>query len=282
MKILVVGLGLMGGAYAYKLKNVGHTVYGVDINNDSVKYGIDNNFIDDGGIDAKDFILKSDLIILAFYPKQIVEFLKKYNIYFNENQIITDIAGIKSCFVEEAMKYALPATYISHHPMAGKEKIGIEYSKLVNFKNSNFLITTTKDTKKEKIEIIEKIARDLEFGKITKLDIYEHDNFIAFTSQLPHAIAVSLMNCNVSKDITNCVGDSFKDFTRIARINEKLWTELFINNKEYLINKINDFEKELDRIKDSLINENKDTLNDMFKFATKIRKEMDENEGTKN
>ena len=148
MKVLIVGLGLMGGAYAYKLKSKGYKVYGTDINKKSIEYAIFNGFIDDGSVKPELFIQKSDIIIIALYPNLIVDFVKKYSKLFNENQIITDISGVKTSFVNEVEKLALPASYVSHHPMAGREKSGVNYSKEVEFNDANFLITTTNNSKK--------------------------------------------------------------------------------------------------------------------------------------
>lgn len=275
MKILVVGLGLMGGAYALRLKNKNHIVYGTDINEDIIKFAKDNNYIDDGSLEPKDFISKVDLIIIALYPKLIIEFLNKYSKYFNENQVITDIAGVKSCFVPKAEECAKPASYISHHPMAGKEICGIKGSHLVQFKDANFLITTTDNTNINKIDVIKKIGQDLEFGKITVMDIESHDKFIGFTSQLTHAIAVSLMNCDISEATFSSVGDSFRDLTRIAKINENLWPELFLSNKDNLINEIDSFIDSINNIKNALINDDKEALKELFRHSTMLRKEMD-------
>ena len=111
MKVLIVGLGLMGGAYAYRLKKKGYTVYASDINKDSIEYALNNKFIDKGSLNPEEFINNSDIIVLAIYPNLIKEFIKKYSKYFHEDQIITDIAGVKTSFVYEVEKLALPAAY---------------------------------------------------------------------------------------------------------------------------------------------------------------------------
>ncbi|MCR5350486.1 MAG: prephenate dehydrogenase [Acholeplasmatales bacterium] len=275
MKILIVGLGLMGGAYAYRLKELGYTVYGSDINLKSIEYAKNNNFIDDGSVDPLDFIEKSDIILIALYPKLILDFINKYHSYFNENQVITDLCGVKSVFVSKATKLSLPASYISHHPMAGKEKVGIEYAKECVFKDANFLIIKSKETNETKIPTIEKLGKDLGFKRISIMNEKTHDKMIGYTSQLTHALAVSLVNGDHDKNTKNYIGDSYRDLTRIANINENLWSELFLDNKKALIEHINSFEIELNLIKRALETNDSELLKEIFRKSTKKRKEMD-------
>ncbi len=276
MKVLIVGLGLIGGAYAYRLKNKGYTVYAADLNEESINYAKEHDYIDDGSTNAADFISKADMVILSIYPQAILEFLKKNAKYFNENQIITDVCGVKSSFVLEATKLSKPATYCSHHPMAGREKSGVKYSKECKFEGANFLITPTRETSYAIVEKLRTLGTDLGFKRITAMDIYEHDKMIGFTSQLAHAIAVSLVNSDNNPDNTkNYIGDSYRDLTRIAMINDTLWSELFLENKENLIKHIECFEKNLDELKCALMNDDKKTLEALFKSSTVIRKEME-------
>lgn len=275
MKVLIVGLGLMGGAYAYRLSNKGYTVYGSDINMDSIDYALEKKFIANGSVDPVQFIKESDLIVLAIYPQAIVSFMKRYQEYFHEGQIITDICGVKSDFINEACKYAKPATYCSHHPMAGREKIGIEYSTECVFGGANYLITPTSDVSLDVIESLKKLGSDLGFKRISVMDIEKHNRMIGFTSQLTHAIAVSLVNSDHDEDTKYYIGDSYRDLTRIAMINENLWSELFLENRKYLLEHIASFEFELDLLKMALYREDKEALCELFRSSTKIRKEME-------
>ena len=261
MKVLIVGLGLIGGAYAYRLKNKGYEVYAVDLNQESIEYAKEHNYIDDGGDDASLFIPKVDMVILSIYPQAILEFLKKNAKYFKKNQIITDVCGVKTSFVVEATKLSKPALYCSHHPMAGREKSGVKFSKECKFEGANFLITPTRETSYQTVEKLRALGTDLGFKRITAMDIYEHDKMIGFTSQLAHAIAVSLVNSDNNPDNTkNYIGDSYRDLTRIAMINDTLWSELFLENKDNLIKHIECFEKNLDELKIALMNNDKTAL----------------------
>lgn len=271
MNILIVGLGIIGASYAKGLKEKGHYIYGVDKKEDTISYGIENNIISEGSLDPKDYIEKSDLIILGLYPYDLLDFLKKYNNLFKEGQIITDVSGVKRHFLKEAYKLAKPATYISHHPMAGREKQGIKYSDNKIFNGANFLIINYQNNEKE-IEVLKGIARDLNFGKISIISMEKHDKMVGYTSQLAHAIACALVNSDTEDDTYDFIGDSYRDLTRIAKINKDLWSELFLSNKDYLIDEINNFENELDKIKTSLITCDKEALKDIFE-ESKIRRE---------
>jgi prephenate dehydrogenase len=276
MKVLIVGLGLMGGAYAYRLKNKGYNVYAYDINQEAIEIAKGKNYIDDGSTNILDYIEKADMIILCIYPQMIIEFLKENAKYFKPTQIITDICGVKSSFVEEATKLALPATYVSHHPMAGREKSGVEYSNEVKFEEANFIITALDDSNNVAIDVLKKMGEDLGFKRITVIDPKNHDRLIGFTSQLAHAIAVSLVNSDDNPNETKkFIGDSYRDLTRIAMINDNLWCELFLENKDFLFEHIKRFEFELDILKQALANDDKETLKKLFKSSTKTRKEME-------
>ena len=263
----------MGGAYAYRLKEKGHIIYGYDLNKDNLNYALDNNYIDYISFDLKE-ISNIDLLILATYPKDIIPFLNKYHHLFRDDLYITDIASVKGKFLLDAVKLAKPAKYISHHPMAGKEKTGIKYSKECEFSNANFLITTTIDNKEDEIELIKSIGVDLGFGNIVTVDYDKQDLVIAYTSALTHAIAISLVNSDNIEDAKNFIGDSYRDLTRIAMINENLWSELFFENKDNLLNYIDIFIKNMEKIKDALKNNDIESLKELMVSSTNIRKSM--------
>lgn len=265
----------MGGAYAYRLSKKGYNVYGVDKNLNAIDYAMKKGYIISGGDNAKDYISNADLIVLSIYPQAILNFLLDNKAYFNNKQIITDICGVKSSFVKEATNICLPATYCSHHPMAGREKIGIEYSENVIFEGANFLITPLDETPLKAIETLKKLGEDLGFSRFSVMSLDKHDRMIGFTSQLTHAIAVSLVNSDQDMDTKNYIGDSYRDLTRIAMINETLWSELFLENKDFLLEHISSFENELGKLKQTLLNNDKEELKKLFIESTKIRKEME-------
>ena len=275
MKICIVGLGLIGGSYAMGLSKKNHEVYGIDKNIDTINYAIQKGYIKAGFTDDYNILSEMDLIILAIYPQAILNFLTENNKFFNRNQVITDVCGIKTSFVYKAALLSGEATYLSHHPMAGKEKIGIEYADSSIFKGANFLITPIENTPIQAIKLIDSIGKDLEFGRISVISPERHDKMIGFTSQLTHAIAVSLVNSDSDEETKSFIGDSYRDLTRIAMINEKLWSELFLENKTELLSHIENFEKELDVLKNALKTNDKEKLNELFKHSTIVRKKME-------
>lgn len=275
-KVLIVGLGLIGGSYALGLTKKGYKVYGVDTNVSTLDYALDNKYIIEGSIDATDFIPLVDMIIIGLYPTLILDFIDKYKHLFKEGQIITDVCGVKTCFIYDAIEKAKPATYISHHPMAGLEKVGIKYANQEMFKGANFLICNV-NNKNEDIFKIKEIGLDLGFSRISVISPEKHDKMIGFTSQLTHAIAVSLVNSDTENDTKYFIGDSYRDLTRIAKINENLWSDLFFSNKKYLIDEIENFESEIKMLKDSLINNDEETLKQIFIKSKKKRTEMEKN-----
>ncbi len=277
MKVLIVGLGLIGGAYAKKLSELGYEVYGSNHREEAIKFALEHNYIKEGNINPTEYIKKVDLIILGTYPSHIISFLKEYKDSFRDGLLITDVTGVKSNYIEEATKIAYPATYLAHHPMAGREKKGIQFAHEVSFTKANFIITPVSGVNYDDkyINMLKKIGADLEFKNISILDTKSHDYMIGYTSQLAHAMAVALVNSDTKDNTKLFIGDSYRDLTRIAMINEVLWTELFFENKEFLIENIDNFMNELSKVKNAL-NENKpEELKKLFRKSTKIRSEME-------
>lgn len=275
-KITVIGLGVIGGSYATALKKLGYTVYGADCDAETVKKAVERGIVDDAATTAEAFIPLSDIVVIALYPKQVEGELKKISGLLKDGAVITDVAGIKSQFTQR-IESILPeyADFVFAHPMAGREKKGIDYADDKVFKGANFIITPSKRNKKSSLDTIERLAREMGFRNVMRLTPEEHDKIISFVSQLPHAIAVALVNSDDRQfDTPRFVGDSYRDLTRIANINEKLWSELFLGNKDNLLSSIREFEKYLDIIKKALENDDKAALEEEFIRATKRRTEF--------
>ena len=164
--------------------------------------------------------------------------------------------------------------FIGSHPMAGREKIGVKYADENIFKGTNFLMCPIDETNQIAIDVVDQMAKDLGFGRIHYISPEFHDEMIAYTSQLTHAIAVSLVNSNANENVVKFIGDSYRDLTRIAMINESLWSQLFLENKDALINQIDGFIKELEIIKSAINSENLDLLKDKFISSKKKREVM--------
>lgn len=277
MRILIVGLGVVGGSYAMALKEAGYEeVYGIDTNLDTIKKAEDLGIVKKGYVDGSEIVESSDLIILSIYPRLVKKFIEDNKNRFKKDTVITDATGIKEMFIKDILEI-LPSNvdFVFGHPMAGREKKGIDYASSSVFKGANYLITIIDRNKEENIKLIEEIAYNIGFKKIRRITPKYHDEMISFTSQLPHAIAVALINSDEEgRDTGSFIGDSYRDLTRIANINEDLWSELFLGNKSNLLKVINEFEVELEKIKIALENNNSQSLRDLFIKSTKRREKL--------
>ena len=274
MKILIVGLGVIGGSYAMALKEAGYEeVYGIDNNLDTLKKAEKLNIIKKGYLNPKEILKEIDLIIISLYPRLVKNFVLENKEYLKHGAIITDATGIKEHFIDDILNI-LPkgVDFIFGHPMAGREKKGIDFASKEVFKGANYLITVTSYNKEENIKLIEDLALNLGFKKVKRISPDYHDNMISFTSQLPHAIAVALINSDEEgRDTGSFIGDSYRDLTRIANINEDLWSELFLGNKENLLKSIESFLVEINNIKKCLLDEDQAKLKQLFIKSTKRR-----------
>ena len=258
MKITVVGLGVIGGSFVKALKGKGYEVYGIDTNQQTLDMAKEEGCIIEGYLDGKDIIPETDLTIICLYPSLVLDFIK--NNQFKPGSIVTDAVGIKSYFLREALSIIPDGVeYISIHPMAGREKKGYQYASKQVFENANFII----------------VYKQLGFRSVKIMSPEAHDEIISFTSQLPHCLAVALMNSDDQKYETGkYIGDSFRDLTRIANINEDLWDELFMNNKQYLLASIERFEEQLDVLKNAIRDNDDETLKVAFRKSTKRREHL--------
>ena len=277
MRIVIVGLGVIGGGYAMALKEAGYSeVYGVDKNIETLKKAKALGIIKEGYEDGKDIIQSADLIVLAIYPNLVKDFIIKNKEYFKDGTIITDVTGIKQLFINEIIEI-LPEKidFVFAHPMAGREKKGIDYATNQVFKGANFLITVIDRNKDKNINLIEDLAYKMGFKHVKRICPKYHDEMIAFTSQLPHALAVALINSDIEgRNTGEFIGDSYRDLTRIANINESLWSQLFLGNKENLLKTIYNFEAELDKIKACLEKDDKEGLQELFIKSSKRREKL--------
>lgn len=276
-KILIVGLGLIGGSYAKKLVESGYEVGALDINNDSIEYALNNGIITSGKVlIEKEYIEKFDIIIFALYPSKFVEWLKNYGHYIKKGTIILDVIGIKTYLINNAVPLIKDDVYyVSTHPMAGKETSGIINSDANIFKGANYIITPTSKSNDESISVAKFIGILLGFKNIVTLDEKEHDEMIGFLSQLTHCIAISLMSCKESKDLVYFTGDSFRDLTRIAKINENMWSELFSLNKDELLLQMNIFNEQFNKLKSYIEEDKIEKVKDMMRISTTRRKYFD-------
>ncbi|MGL4451764.1 MAG: prephenate dehydrogenase [Sarcina sp.] len=269
MNITLVGLGVIGGSIGLSLRGkiYGVNVQGIDLRKETIVKAFELGIIEKGTTintkEAEEILREADMIILSIYPNAIKAFIESNKDFFKKDLIIVDTSGVKN----NLKNIEIPENidFILTHPMAGREKSGIDFASRKVFIGANFIITRTDKNKDENINEVKFLASKMGFANIVETTIDFHDEIIAFTSQLPHAIAVSLINSDeLNIDTGSFTGDSFKEITRIANINEELWSDLFISNKENLVDKINIFIEELEGLKQDVIDENKNGLQMRF------------------
>ncbi len=271
--ILIVGLGLIGGSYAKGLKKLGFHVSAIARRQETIDYAIDNNIIDEGCIDINEKIIgEADIVVFALYPHVFKEWINANQRFFKPGAIITDVTGVKSCVVYDIQDMLRDdVEFIAAHPMAGKEVYGVENADEKIFYGANYIIVPTDKNTDEAIEICREIALLLQFGRISTLSPAEHDEMIGFVSQLTHCIAITLMNCSDNELLVNYVGDSFRDLTRIARINENMWSELFLLNKESLLREMDKFLDEFKSLRDELASDDAEGMKEKMRISTARR-----------
>ena len=271
--ILIIGLGVIGGGYAEALTNAGCNVSCITKEQKDIDYAISHSIIKYGTTKLEsELIKKSQLVIFAVYPKVFIEWIKENQNLFSPGTLLTDVTGVKSSVVEEVQSILRKdLEYIPAHPMAGRESSGVEFADANVFKGANYIVTPTEKNSKEAIEVCKGLGKILGFSKITELSPQEHDKMIAFLSQLTHCIAVSLMTCNNSPNLEKYTGDSFRDLTRIAKINDKMWSELFLMNKTELLAEMDGFIKQFNYFKNLIENDEQEELRKVMQTATKRR-----------
>lgn len=277
MNITIVGLGVIGGSFAMAFKEAGfEDVYAVDLNKESIEKAKNMGIIKDGSDNAKQFLEIADLVIICIYPRIIKDFMMENRNNFKDGAIVTDVAGIKGTLIKQ-LDDITPDNidFIFGHPMAGRENKGIDHATAECYKGANYLLIDTERNDDDNVLLLQAIIYKLGFKRIIRISSGFHDQIIAFTSHLPHVMAVSLINSDVEARNTEIyMGGSYRDATRVADINEDLWTELFLGNKENLLEVIDDFMAEMGRFREDLAKGDRVSLNKRLKRATKRRRRL--------
>ena len=272
-KILIVGLGLLGGSYARILKRFGFHISAITKEQSSIDYALSEGFIDEGSTELDEKITgEADIVIFALYPHVFVEWIEKNQSLLKSGALITDVTGVKCSIVYKIQEILrTDVEFIAAHPMAGREVSGVENSTDKMFVGANFIVTPTDKNTQSAINTCMELGRLLGFSNVTTLSPEEHDEMIGFLSQLTHCIAITLMTCNDKENMEKFTGDSFRDLTRIARINDLMWSELFIENKEVLLNQMDIFINKFNELKSMLEKEDVDSMRKMMRHSTERR-----------
>ncbi|MBS5850756.1 MAG: prephenate dehydrogenase [Firmicutes bacterium] len=277
MKILIVGLGLIGGSYAEALSKKGYEVGAIDQKQEAIDFALHKGYIASGKTSVdKDYVGKFDIVVFALYPHAFVEWIEKYQNCLKSGAIVTDVTGVKGgvvCDVQNALRKDVE--FIAAHPMAGRECSGVENARAEIFEGANYIVVPTEKNTQEAIELCKDLGRELGFKHISELSVKQHDETVGFLSHLTHCIAVSLMVCKESGHLADYTGDSFRDLTRIAKINDEMWSELFLLNKDEIVEQMNLFEQHFGKLKECIQNDDREGIREMMRLSTKRRKVFD-------
>ena len=276
MTVGVVGLGLIGGSFARAYSEHGdYRVLAYDINQDTMNSAYDMNIID-GELNQKS-IPECDLILVALYPEASVKYIKENAPYFTSKTLVIDCCGVKqfvcdACF-PVAKEYGF--TFVGGHPMAGRHFSGLEYSTKTMYNGASMVLVPEDLSDEDTIEKAKKLLSPIHFGKFTICDSKRHDAMIAFTSQMAHVVSNAYVKSPTAKNHDGFSAGSYKDLTRVAWLNETMWTELFLENRDCLIEELDYFIKSLTEYKVAMENKDAITLKQLLADGKKCKEDID-------
>lgn len=273
MNVGVVGLGLIGGSFAKALKSLGDVrVLGFDINETTTYQGLLTESID--AELTSETLPECDVVLLALYPSAALDFVKRHEQSFKRGCVVADLCGVKRAIFDEMSACAEEngLTYIGTHPMAGRETSGFESSDSALFTNASLILTPMKSARIEEIGVLKTLAERIGFNHFEIASPDEHDEIIAFTSQLAHVVSSAYIKSPTAERHKGFSAGSYKDMTRVARLNEAMWTELFLDNADNLAHEVDHIIQELEKYQTALNERDEATLFSLLREG-RIRKE---------
>lgn len=275
MQVGIVGLGLIGGSFAKAYAKAGHTVLAFDVDDSVIQFAKLSNAVDAELTKAN--LADCDLILICTYPKAALEYMEDNGPQFGAKPIVIDCCGTKEVIVERGMEIARKYgfTYVGGHPMAGTQFSGFKYSKDNLYKGAPMVIIPPTYDDILLLDRIKKLLSPAGFGSITLSTAKEHDEMIAFTSQLPHVVSNAFVKSPTVRNHKGFSAGSYKDLTRVAWLNPDMWTELFLENRENLLMELDVLIKNLEAYKVAIENDDKDTLRELLQEGRQIKEEID-------
>lgn len=274
MNILICGLGLIGASLAKTLKkNTNHTVLGWNRTESVTEKALRDGVIDRMG-DIDSLMAEADITFVNFYPEAIVPFILEHKNSFKKDSVVTDSCGIKTKICRAMEKEKLDFYFIGAHPMAGREVGGYDNSLDTLYDNASFIVTPVDGTPRNKIDALVGLAQGMGFARTVVTTPEHHDEMIAFTSQIAHVLACSYVLSPLAPSHAGYSAGSYRDVSRVARINADMWADLFIDNKDALVKEIDDLVSNLMQFKYNIVNEDAPALKDLMNRANKIKEEI--------
>lgn len=279
-KITIVGLGLIGGSLAWALKesNQVETVVGIDPNDDSIKYALNNGIIDEGASSVNEVVYESEIIVIATYVGMIKDTVKSVFEIATDKTIITDVGSVKSSLLK-GIETDLPDNlhFVGGHPIAGTENSGVQSADSNLFNGRRCILTPTDKTDpdaKSKVKSMWELAG----SQVYEMAPETHDHIFGIVSHLPHVVAYSLMNAVLNAEDTeqllDFAGGGLKDYTRVAASSPEMWTEIFKANKAQLLKAISSFKNSLEEIETSIENDDFDGLREKLEKAASAKRNL--------
>jgi len=273
-KIGIVGLGLIGASIALSLKGKVDEILAVDRDEAVIKIAMERKIIDKGSTKPEEILGKVDLVIFALYPSDILNYIVEHKNIWHKGQILMDVAGLKGELVKTVQSLLPDVEFIGTHPMAGREVSGIKGAREELFLGSNFIITPTDKNSVEGLNFVREMALLLGVKNIFEMTPEEHDALIAYTSHMPHLLALALID-NYTQGSEKIIGRSFLDATRVANINERLWSELFLMNKGALSEEIDKIIGKLLNFKEKINKDDRIGLEEKMKGIKALKERID-------
>lgn len=272
MNIAVVGLGLIGGSFCKAIsRKTNHKCYGIDINKETIACALhDEAILKEISVTE---LCDMDLTIVCLYPQQTIDFIKDNLNNFKAGSIVIDSCGIKAEISESVFDLLAQndVTFIGCHPMAGREFSGYEYSLDFLFNNASFIVTPEKNVSEEKKKLLETFSEEIGFKKFVISTSEEHDKIIAFTSQLAHVVSSAYIKSPTLLLQSGFSAGSFQDLTRVAKLNENMWAELFLMNKQPLLFEIESIINNLIEYKNAIQNSDEAQLKKLLKDGSILK-----------
>ena len=272
LKIVIVGLGLIGGSMAKALKqNTSHQVLGMDQDEDALLDACSCGAID--GKAGRDDLKTADLVYLCVYPEGALAFAREYGPLLKAGSVLTDACGVKEELC--AAMAALPGqyTFVAGHPMAGKERSGFAASDPSIFVGASYILVDT-GAPDWAMALVRERAEEMGFGRVVRTTPARHDQMIAFTSQLPHALACAYVMSPRCPEHQGFSAGSYRDVSRVANINDALWSRLFLDNQKALTQELYQLIANLSRLRDAVDRRDQEELRSLLRTAAQIKRQV--------
>lgn len=276
MNIGIVGLGLIGGSLAKSAKkNTEFKVFGYDLNSDVVKNAIEDKVLD-GELTQKQ-LSSCDYVFIPLYPEAVIDYVQNNSGFFKDGAVVIDCAGVKRSVCDKCFEIAekFHFTFVGGHPMAGTQFSGFENSKDTMFYNAPFVLTPKENEDILILANAREVIMKLGFGRVSVMTPSKHDKLIAFTSQLAHVVSNAFVKSPSALERKGISAGSYKDLTRVAYLNENMWTELFLENKDNLIFELDNIIAELQKYSDAMKNDDAVTLKQLLKDGKEMKIKAD-------